>query len=715
MEVVDILFRGNTKDVDKKLDDVAKAAKRAQYSAAELDGALNRVGRLGGPIGDIASKVGSLGEGAATAASASMSLASGVVLIATAAAAAGTAVVHLALSVAAAADKFKDLSDRTNISAERLSLLDAMAKNAGSSADELVSSSEALGMKLAKQDEEAGKAVTALKELGVSTKTASGETKSLLKLQEDIVLAVDAAGNSAKAQGAAVQLLGAAYFKLRTPIREAAQEQSVMYDYMKNTGSLVSTKLAKDSDTLNDNIAKLSLGFKGMANSIGTVVIPVLNTIVESITTITEKAAALVRRYSGGSTGSEVATSTLDNLRTRLEMAERQRAGFDKNASGPIVDRNAALIASLKEQIALAEADVRTAKSAEARAKTAAMEGAPGEGNKVAGKAAKPDDPTSTPEYKEAMRIAQERQRLRIAEDESIRHFEVSQMQAHHAALVRKQEDEDRYHLHLMEAGNKLDASERERIAKERAGLMSLIDPNFQIIQQLEHINELERQGIATATEATTARGILSKQIVYEKQTFLEGWTGAFEEYKKNSMTAAQAGQKAFETAASSMTDAMTTFAMTGKLSFSSLANSIIRDLIRIAMQKAIVGFVGSIFGGSTGGAVGAAATGVGATPYAEGTNYVPYDGQLATLHEGEAVVPRKYNPAAGGQAPGSTGGSSITINTPINVNFNGDAGSEQDRNKLTRELVTTVQTLIRKELTEAQRSGGQLNPIRGR
>ena len=32
------------------------------------------------------------------------------------------------------------------------------------------------------------------------------------------------------------------------------------------------------------------------------------------------------------------------------------------------------------------------------------------------------------------------------------------------------------------------------------------------------------------------------------------------------------------------------------------------------------------------------------------GTNYVPYD-MVAQLHQGEAVVPRAYNPAAGGSS----------------------------------------------------------------
>lgn len=41
-------------------------------------------------------------------------------------------------------------------------------------------------------------------------------------------------------------------------------------------------------------------------------------------------------------------------------------------------------------------------------------------------------------------------------------------------------------------------------------------------------------------------------------------------------------------------------------------------------------------------------------TPQAAGTNYVPYDGFKASLHKGEAVVPAKYNPAAGGRASAS-------------------------------------------------------------
>jgi hypothetical protein len=41
---------------------------------------------------------------------------------------------------------------------------------------------------------------------------------------------------------------------------------------------------------------------------------------------------------------------------------------------------------------------------------------------------------------------------------------------------------------------------------------------------------------------------------------------------------------------------------------------------------------------------------------FAVGTNYVPRD-MLAMVHEGEAIVPRAFNPAAGGVAAGGVAG----------------------------------------------------------
>lgn len=58
----------------------------------------------------------------------------------------------------------------------------------------------------------------------------------------------------------------------------------------------------------------------------------------------------------------------------------------------------------------------------------------------------------------------------------------------------------------------------------------------------------------------------------------------------------------------------------------------------------------------------------------ATGINYVPNDNQLFLLHEGEAVVPKKYNPAAGGQG----GGGSITFAPQFYVDSRSDRTAVQ-------------------------------------
>lgn len=51
---------------------------------------------------------------------------------------------------------------------------------------------------------------------------------------------------------------------------------------------------------------------------------------------------------------------------------------------------------------------------------------------------------------------------------------------------------------------------------------------------------------------------------------------------------------------------------------------------------------------------------------YAVGTPYVPYD-QVAMIHEGEMIVPKKYNPNAGGQM-GAPVNQNITVTVPVNL-----------------------------------------------
>ncbi len=85
-------------------------------------------------------------------------------------------------------------------------------------------------------------------------------------------------------------------------------------------------------------------------------------------------------------------------------------------------------------------------------------------------------------------------------------------------------------------------------------------------------------------------------------------------------------------------------------------------------------GLLGSIFGASGGSGYTSVDVVPSGVPLATGTNYVPRDGMLARLHKGEAVVPAKYNPAAGGMGGGAAARGPAVVQ---NVYVRGDVGPQ--------------------------------------
>jgi lambda family phage tail tape measure protein len=86
-----------------------------------------------------------------------------------------------------------------------------------------------------------------------------------------------------------------------------------------------------------------------------------------------------------------------------------------------------------------------------------------------------------------------------------------------------------------------------------------------------------------------------------QSRTWSAGWTEAYNKYYDDAFNSATAASTIFNTATKGMEDALVNFAMTGKLSFSDMANSIIADIVRILARKAILsamGLGGDMFGG---------------------------------------------------------------------------------------------------------------------
>ena len=181
--------------------------------------------------------------------------------------------------------------------------------------------------------------------------------------------------------------------------------------------------------------------------------------------------------------------------------------------------------------------------------------------------------------------------------------------------------------------------------------------------------------------------------------------------------------------------DQLVNFATTGKLSFADLANSIIKDMIRIATQQAIVkpllGILGSIFPGAGAGAgvangtlaptdifkyVNNATGGVyaenGIQPFARGgivdkPTLFPFAKGVGLMGEAgpEAIIPlRRGRDGNLGVAGGSGGGTTSVV---VNVDATGSKveGNDQD----SKQLGTLLAAAVQKELVKQKRPGGIL------
>jgi hypothetical protein len=95
-------------------------------------------------------------------------------------------------------------------------------------------------------------------------------------------------------------------------------------------------------------------------------------------------------------------------------------------------------------------------------------------------------------------------------------------------------------------------------------------------------------------------------------------------------------------------------------------------------------GWIGSLAGAIRGFAGSGTSTNVAAgAGRATGMQNVPYDGYRATLHEGEKIVPRGYDPGNWGGAPGNNGRGGIVIE-----NHGADIEERPDPNGMVRLIV---------------------------
>jgi len=246
-------------------------------------------------------------------------------------------------------------------------------------------------------------------------------------------------------------------------------------------------------------------------------------------------------------------------------------------------------------------------------------------------------------------------------------------------AVQRKLTDAEQFNIRTHE---QLTKSGKALTAQQRAEVSTAIDlaaahrKDAEILAKVHELNTPQQdfRSSEIGNEEATNKALRDAQLADEairhnkiaQQEFNDSASKGFEKasrtFLQQASNNAAFAEQTFNDAVTGMTDALTQFATTGKLNFKSLIDTMISDLIRFEIQQQEAKLIGGSFNwgggssplsllGSLGADKSSGATGTFATLfsgefgggfYANGLDYVPYDGFPAILHEGERVTSRQ-------------------------------------------------------------------------
>lgn len=172
------------------------------------------------------------------------------------------------------------------------------------------------------------------------------------------------------------------------------------------------------------------------------------------------------------------------------------------------------------------------------------------------------------------------------------------------SAMVKREEMESKF-IGLTKNQRELQ-QEIFRIEEERDKLIANAQKEIEIEEKRQKINterikalrdQIETVRYAKEVEIESITAIIQKRQE-EQQSFSVGWNRAFAQYAEDSQNYARIGEYAFNTVLSNMDMALSNFVRTGKANFKDFAQSIIKDLLMIAIRAQATRLFGGMFGG---------------------------------------------------------------------------------------------------------------------
>ena len=302
----------------------------------------------------------------------------------------------------------------------------------------------------------------------------------------------------------------------------------------------------------------------------------------------------------------------------------------------------------------------------------------------------------------------------------------------------------------LLDIGQGADASEmlRRQLEIQRQYLQEREKLETAQRDKNNALSQAEYQGQVTMLESSLQRSLEIERNYQERRAAMLGdWrTGVnrvWADYVSAAGNASDQAGSLVSNSLSGMEDALVRFAQTGKLSFTSLANSITADLARIATKQAAVGIFNAFSGAWGGGS--AVSSAYSAQSFGNNTGWlnegISFDGGRArggavsgsSLYAvGEGDQPELFNddrgrthlihgndgrviPAAASGGSIAGGNMQVVLNISIDQSGNAETQTAGDPNQAAQQLGKMMESKAREVLVQQMRPGGILHQMGAR
>lgn len=478
-------------------------------------------------------------------------------------------------------DQLNKLSQKTGIAVEKLSELAYAGDLADVNLESLATGIKKLSVNMAEAATNTNsKAAEAFKALGVAVKDSNGNLRSSDAVMADLADRFASMKDGAGKTALAVALFGKAGADLIPLLNQGGKGLADMADEARKLGLVMTGETAKAAEEFNDNMRKLTLSSSALGRSIAADLLPEMARFLGLVVEAKKEGAGLFSSLAIAIRSPD-ANAPLDDLRERAATLQ-----------GRISDATAPGGFNIKTRVSADRAELaRLQRLIAERMKEAENVGPP-----VA-----PGAKTEAPAIKDGDSEAGKAEKARAA---ALKRMEEIGRRNLAEGIDSEEEMGKIAARRAIESAN---AARKEEEATERLrqNYINLADPLQKYRVQLDEINKLRADGKLTAEQALEAEWQVNEamdQTADKMMGIKEVGTDTFAD-----LTAAVQGW------GRQFTDTLADMVTGGKASFADLANSIIRDLARIQIQKSITdpllkigtGFLDkafSSFGGSSGG-----------------------------------------------------------------------------------------------------------------